>query len=64
MLAVFPPPRLCTDNGAMIAWAGMEQVAAGGYSPPPLGAVDASPRWPLGEPQPASSHQSVQERYE
>lgn len=21
---VVPPPRLCTDNGAMIAWAGQE----------------------------------------
>jgi tRNA A37 threonylcarbamoyltransferase TsaD len=21
----FPPPKLCTDNGVMIAWAGMEK---------------------------------------
>ena len=39
-----PPPRLCTDNGAMIAWAGAERLA--------LGASDASSfaakaRWPL-----------------
>lgn len=27
--AVFPPLNLCTDNGAMIAWAGLERFAAG-----------------------------------
>ena len=26
---IFPPPRLCTDNAAMIAWAGMEMFEAG-----------------------------------
>jgi N6-L-threonylcarbamoyladenine synthase len=26
----FPPPALCVDNGAMIAWAGLEQVLEGG----------------------------------
>jgi N6-L-threonylcarbamoyladenine synthase len=22
---VYPPPRLCTDNGVMVAWAGVER---------------------------------------
>lgn len=38
-----PPLHLCTDNGAMIAWAGAERIAAG-ESP---GIVAARPRWPL-----------------
>ena len=41
---VAPPPALCTDNGAMIAWAGVERLR--------LGQADAldfapRPRWPL-----------------
>lgn len=41
---VAPPPNLCTDNGAMVAWAGIERLR--------LGMTDdfdfqARPRWPL-----------------
>ena len=39
-----PPPALCTDNGAMVAWAGVERLASGltdglDFAP--------RPRWPL-----------------
>jgi N6-L-threonylcarbamoyladenine synthase len=41
---VAPPPALCTDNGAMIAWAGIERLRLGLADP-----LDAPvrPRWPL-----------------
>ncbi|GBG29284.1 tRNA N6-adenosine threonylcarbamoyltransferase [Hondaea fermentalgiana] len=47
-----PPPRLCTDNGVMIAWAGAELVAAGpGRTLADLRShadtLAALPRWPL-----------------
>lgn len=44
--AVFPPPSLCTDNGAMIAWAGAEHLARGETSSLD---VSARARWPLDE---------------
>ena len=44
--AVLPPLPLCTDNAAMIAWAGLEQYKAGARSD--MGLV-ARPRWPLDE---------------
>ena len=42
---VAPPPALCTDNAAMIAWAGLERLAAGATGDPLD--VGARPRWPL-----------------
>lgn len=39
-----PPLRLCTDNAAMIAWAGMERFRAGSRDDFSLA---ARPRWPL-----------------
>ncbi|HEX5867607.1 MAG TPA: tRNA (adenosine(37)-N6)-threonylcarbamoyltransferase complex transferase subunit TsaD, partial [Beijerinckiaceae bacterium] len=44
---IAPPLPLCGDNGAIIAWAGLERLR--------LGLIDdltvpARARWPLGEP--------------
>lgn len=41
-----PPLNLCTDNGAMIAWAGIENYRAGKIVRTP---VAPRPRWPLTE---------------
>jgi N6-L-threonylcarbamoyladenine synthase len=43
---IAPPPALCTDNGVMVAWAGVERVQAG-LSGNEL-ASPPRPRWPLG----------------
>lgn len=47
---VAPPMQLCTDNAAMIAWAGIERFRAGA----PAGSdLVARPRWPLDGASPA-----------
>ncbi|MDO6526868.1 tRNA (adenosine(37)-N6)-threonylcarbamoyltransferase complex transferase subunit TsaD [Motilimonas sp. 1_MG-2023] len=40
----YPRPEFCTDNGAMIAYAGMQRLKAGQFEP--LG-IQAKPRWPI-----------------
>ncbi|GAV78651.1 Peptidase_M22 domain-containing protein [Cephalotus follicularis] len=52
---VCPPRSLCTDNGVMVAWTGIEHFRVGRYDPPPPVnesehfVYDLRPRWPLGE---------------
>lgn len=47
MRFVAPPMALCTDNAAMIAWAGCERLAADpDFAGDPLD-LKARPRWPL-----------------
>jgi N6-L-threonylcarbamoyladenine synthase len=41
---IVPPPHLCTDNGVMVAWAGLERLALGLTDEL---AVPARARWPL-----------------
>jgi N6-L-threonylcarbamoyladenine synthase len=41
-----PPMNLCTDNGAMIAWAGLENYRIGNIVTEPIA---PRPRWPLTE---------------
>ncbi len=40
-----PPPHMCTDNAAMVAWAGALRLAAGGKGDPL--STPARARWPL-----------------
>ncbi len=42
---VVPPPRLCTDNGVMVAWAAIEKLRLG-YSDAVEG-QDVYARWPF-----------------
>jgi len=46
MIFAAPPMNLCTDNGAMIAWAGLENYAVGKVVHEPIA---PRPRWPLTE---------------
>ncbi|KAG9454545.1 hypothetical protein H6P81_007449 [Aristolochia fimbriata] len=52
---VCPPPSLCTDNGVMVAWTGLEHYRLGRFDDPPPAdepedtVLDLRPRWPLGE---------------
>lgn len=45
----FPRLEFCTDNGAMIAYAGCRRLRAGRVEPP---VIEARPRWPLDELRP------------
>ncbi|MDO9526783.1 MAG: tRNA (adenosine(37)-N6)-threonylcarbamoyltransferase complex transferase subunit TsaD [Gemmobacter sp.] len=47
---IAPPLRLCTDNAAMIAWAGIEKTLIGACDPADL---VARPRWPLDSTSPS-----------
>ncbi len=46
---VAPPPRLCTDNAVMVAWAGLERLRLLAAAPHDLGTAPR-PRWPLDAP--------------
>eukprot|EP00756_Hemistasia_phaeocysticola_P017198 Hpha_TRINITY_DN15524_c3_g16::TRINITY_DN15524_c3_g16_i1::g.107976::m.107976/K01409/KAE1, tsaD, QRI7; N6-L-threonylcarbamoyladenine synthase len=57
-----PPPRLCVDNGVMVAWLGHERLRAGLGDEPPSDVAkaaefyaDVMPRWPLGPRDPRST---------
>jgi N6-L-threonylcarbamoyladenine synthase len=43
---IYPPPEYCTDNGAMIAYAGCQRLLAGQHS---RSIISVRPRWPMTE---------------
>lgn len=56
-----PKLSLCSDNGVMVAWAGIERLREGLYDIPPAVSaeevakfVEVRPRWPLGPKDPRS----------
>ena len=56
MKLVKPAPALCTDNAAMIAWAGLEHFRLGQSDPLDF---KARPRWPLDPDAPAAAFAGV-----
>lgn len=50
----FPRPEFCTDNGAMIAYAGAQRLAVGESTDI---AIKTFPRWPLNQLQPPANPQ-------
>ena len=56
LLLAVPPPSLCTDNGAMVAWAGLERLRLGLSN-----GLDfaARPRWPLDDGAPKAAFAGV-----
>jgi N6-L-threonylcarbamoyladenine synthase len=52
----YPAPRFCTDNGAMIAYAGAQRLLAGEVDGTD---VAVRPRWPLDELPPLGGRQQV-----
>lgn len=51
-----PPLDLCTDNGAMVAWAGLERLRRGDTDPLDF---KPRPRWPLDPDAPAAAFAGV-----
>ena len=47
----FPPPSLCTDNGVMVAWTGIELFQSG-ISHDLLQDLEPLSRWRIGNPLP------------
>ena len=45
---VYPPPQLCTDNGVMVAWAGIEKINRNISNM--IIEQEPIPRWPIGTP--------------
>lgn len=56
MAFIAPPMHLCTDNGAMIAWAGLEHLKAGNTDPLTF---KPRPRWPLDPDAPKAAFAGV-----